>query len=234
MRQKNLNQKVKLDTNIIFRAFLLFIIPIIIIFVTAGTLNYLQGWIIVGLDLFFISVIHIVLKNRRDLIKERLKPGIGMKKWDKIYYLFSTPIFFLIYFISVLDATHFYWKPQIPVFIIFFGIILYSIGQIIFIWAMKTNPFFSSVVRIQTERKHIICKEGPYNIVRHPGYLGALIFTISTPLVLGSFWGLIPTFFHLILIFGRTYHEDKILQQELDGYLEYIKQIKYRMIPRIW
>jgi len=113
-------------------------------------------------------------------------------------------------------------------------IILYIIGQIIVLWAKRTNKFFSSVVRIQKERGHTVCKDGPYSYVRHPGYVGGIIYTLAFPLVLGSFWGLAINLLILIPVVIRTYLEDKTLQKELDGYLEYTKEVKYRLIPKIW
>ena len=234
MAKENIDQNEKLGIKLILKSLSIFLVMIAITFVTAGRLDYWQGWIFNGLNVFFILITYIVLIDRKDLIKERLKPGKGMKKWDRVYYVFSTPIFFVMLIISALDGGRFYWNPTVPLIIIFLGIVLYSIGQIIIIWAKKENKFFSSVVRIQSDRKQEVCKEGPYGFVRHPGYLGGLIFTIATPFVLGSFWGLIPAIFTLFLMFGRTYLEDKTLQQELDGYLEYANQVKYRIIPGIW
>lgn len=228
------NQNEKLGNKLVLKSISIFIILIAVTFITAGRLDYWQGWVFNGLNILFILVTYIVLIDQKDLIKERLKPGKGMKKWDKVYYAVSTPIFFVMLIISVLDAGRFYWKPTIPLIIIFLGIIMYSIGQIIIIWSKKTNKFFSSVVRIQSDRKHKVCSEGPYRFIRHPGYLGGLIFTIATPFVLGSFWGLIPAIITIIFVFGRTYLEDKTLKKELTGYKEYSKKVKYRLIPFIW
>jgi protein-S-isoprenylcysteine O-methyltransferase Ste14 len=227
-------QNEKLGIKLFLKSISIFIILIVVTFITAGRLDYWQGWIFNCLNIFFILVTYIVLIDQKDLIKERLKPGKGMKKWDRVYYAISTPIFFITLIISVLDAGRFYWKPYVPLIITFIGIIFFSIGQIIIIWAKKKNNYFSSVVRIQSDRKQKVCNDGPYRFVRHPGYLGGLIFTIATPFVLGSFWGLIPAIITIMLMFGRTYLEDKTLKKELTGYKEYSKKVKYRLIPFIW
>ena len=229
-----MSQNEKLGVKLVLKSISIFIILIAVTFITAGRLDYWQGWVFNGLNISFILVTYLVLRDRKDLIKERLKPGNGMKRWDRVYYAVSTPMFFVMLIISVLDGGRFYWKPIVPLIIIFLGVIMYSIGQIIIIWAKKTNKFFSSVVRIQSDRKQKVCSEGPYGFVRHPGYFGGLIFTIATPFVLGSFWGLIPAILTLFLMFGRTYLEDKTLQKELDGYLEYTNKVRYRIIPGIW
>lgn len=228
------NQKEKLGIKLVLKSLSIFIVFIIITFVTAGRLDYWQGWVFNGLNIFFILITYIVLIDRKDLIKERLKPGKGMKQWDRIYYAVSTPIFFVMFIISILDATRFYWEPSVPFSIMLMGIILYSIGQVIALWAKRVNKFFSSVVRIQTERNQTVCTNGPYRFVRHPGYAGGLIFTIGTPLLLGSFWGLFPAIITIILLSGRTYMEDKTLKTELPGYNDYAQRVKYRLIPYIW
>jgi protein-S-isoprenylcysteine O-methyltransferase Ste14 len=138
-----------------------------------------------------------------------------------------------MFIFSILDATRFHWEPSITVIIMIIGIILYSIGQVIGLWAKKANKFFSSVVRIQTERNQTVCSHGPYRFVRHPGYAGGLIFTIGTPLMLGSFWGLFPAIITLVLLSWRTYMEDKTLKNELPGYCDYAQKVKYRLIPFI-
>jgi len=157
-----------------------------------------------------------------------------MKRWDKVFLIFYAPVFLAIFIISVLDGGRFYWGPRIPIFVIIIGIVAYTIGQIFTLWAKKVNKFFSSVVRIQKDRNQTVCKDGPYSFVRHPGYLGGILFIISTPLVLGSFWGLIPAVMGVVLLVIRTYLEDETLQRELEGYVEYTKEVRYRLLPQIW
>lgn len=99
---------------------------------------------------------------------------------------------------------------------------------------MLHNPFFESTVRIQKEKNQNVINAGPYKFVRHPGYLGMLLGSISLPLALGSVLAFIPLFIMIVLILIRTYYEDKILQEELAGYSEYCKEVKYRLIPFLW
>jgi len=228
------NQKEKLGIKLVLKSASIFIVFIIITFITAGRIDYWQGWVFNGLNILFILLTYIILIDRKDLIKERLKPGKGMKQWDRIYYAVSTPIFFFMFIISILDATRFSWEPSIPFSIMCMGIILYSLGHILGLWAKKANKFFSSVVRIQTERNQTVCTYGPYRFVRHPGYAGGLIFTIGTPLMLGSLWGVFPAIITIILLSWRTYMEDKTLKNELPGYNDYTQKVKYRLVPFIW
>jgi len=223
-----------LGIKLILKSILFFIVFIAITFISAGRIDYWPGWVFNGLNIFFIILTYITLLDRKDLIKERLKPGKGMKRWDKIYYAASTPVFFIIFIVSILDASRFGWWPLVPIGVIIFGIILYIIGQTIVLWAKRTNKFFSSVVRIQSDRNQEVCKDGPYRIVRHPGYVGGILFTIAIPFVLGSFLGLIPLPLAILLLFIRTYLEDKTLQKELSGYTDYTKEVRYKLIPGIW
>lgn len=227
-----MNQLGKVEGKLLLKSISFMVLMIIITFTVAGRIDYWQGWVYNGLNIVFLLVSYFLLPA--ELIKERLKPEEGMKKWDKIYYVVSTPIFFAILIISVLDGGRFGWKPLIPILIIILGILVYSIGQIIILWAKKVNTYFSSVVRIQKDRKQTVCKEGPYGFVRHPGYLGGLLYTIATPFVLGSFWGLIPALLAIILLFIRTYLEDQTLQNELEGYIDYANEVRYKLLPGIW
>jgi protein-S-isoprenylcysteine O-methyltransferase Ste14 len=228
------DQKENLGFGLILKSISVLALFIVLTFVAAGRLNYWQGWAFNGLNVLFILCTYFFLRDRKDLIKERLKPGEGMKKWDKVYYLVSTPLFFVMFIISVLDAGRYSWSPTVPIFVTIFGCIVYSIGQVLILWAKRSNRFFSSVVRIQADRAQKVCKDGPYRYVRHPGYLGGLIFTLATPLMLGSYWGLVPGILIIIPVLIRTSLEDKTLHEELAGYGEYAQEVPFRLIPHIW
>ena len=230
--QESIVRKKKLEGKLIFKSVFSLVLIIAITFIGAGRIDYWQGWVYNGLNIIFLLLSYFLLPL--DLIEERLKPKEGIKKWDKIYYIVSTPVYFAILIISILDGGRFGWEPRIPIFVLIIGIVVYIIGQAMILWAKKVNKFFSSVVRIQKDRGQTVCKEGPYRLVRHPGYLGGLLYIIVTPFVLGSFWGLIPVVIAVILLFIRTYLEDKTLQRELEGYTDYTNKTRYRLLPGIW
>ncbi len=102
------------------------------------------------------------------------------------------------------------------------------------LWAMASNPFFATTVRIQEERGHAVVNQGPYQFVRHPGYFGSVIYTLTSPLVLNSFWAFIPATLTVILLIIRTGLEDRTLQGELPGYSAYATTTRYRLFPGIW
>ncbi len=104
----------------------------------------------------------------------------------------------------------------------------------IFLWARYVNDYFSSVARIQLDRGQTVCKKGPYRFVRHPGYVGGILYGLATPLVLGSIWALIPQTIAVLLLIWRTGKEDQMLRDELSGYLDYCQETTSRLVPSVW
>jgi protein-S-isoprenylcysteine O-methyltransferase Ste14 len=176
----------------------------------------------------------ILFKNKTDLLKERLKPGPGMKSWDKVFWVFNFLLYFAVIIIGPLDAGRFMLSPELPISIYIISYVAHVVGYWLILWAMWTNNFFSSVVRIQKDRGQKVIQSGPYRIVRHPGYVATFLIAPSTAIILGSLWALIPAILWVIAIIIRTALEDKTLQKELEGYKEYAKKVRYRLIPGIW
>jgi len=127
------------------------------------------------------------------------------------------------------------WSPPLDSAIHITALISYALGQGLFSWAMASNKFFSSVVRIQMDRNQTVATGGPYRYVRHPGNVGYITsFFLATPVALGSSWALIPGGIGTLLLIIRTALEDRTLLEELDGYKEYAQQVRYRLLPGIW
>jgi len=124
------------------------------------------------------------------------------------------------------------WTGTISLGLHIIGVLLSILGWIFFLWAMASNPFFSESVRIQ--ENHRVAQRGPYRLVRHPGYFGNLIGCIGQPLLLGSWWAFIPAVLTILAFTIRTGLEDKTLQEELEGYSDYAKQVRCRLIPGVW
>lgn len=205
-----------------------------ILFICAGRLNYWQGLTYTIIGLFMGSLNYTVLRVDPELLIERSKPGEGTKNWDKIVLGLSFLITIAMYMIAGFDSGRFHWSPDFHWSLSLTGIILTAYGQLLFLLAQHQNKFFSSTVRIQTERGHIVCETGLYKIVRHPAYSGSIIQAIGFPLLLGSLWSIIPVVLLIILQIFRTYMEDKILIAELNGYAEYTYKTRYRIIPYFW
>jgi len=113
-------------------------------------------------------------------------------------------------------------------------LILLVLSAFLLNWAMAVNPFFEPTVRIQKERDHKVIASGPYNFVRHPGYLAGLSYIFSVPLIIGSIFSLIPAGIYMILVIARTSLKDRTLNRELTGYAEYSKKVRYRLFPWVW
>ena len=204
-----------------------------ILFVSAGRVDWYIAWVFLGVYILivFISLIFV----DPELIEERSHIGPGAKKWDIVLASLTVVFLFLLTFlIAGLDAGRFHWSPPFPVWVQLLGLVIYVMGSVITSWAMITNKFFSSVVRIQTDRDHYVVTDGPYKYVRHPGYTGAIIVSISIPLILGSLWAFIPALIGDCILVIRTVLEDNTLKKELHGYDEYASRVRYRLIHGIW
>jgi protein-S-isoprenylcysteine O-methyltransferase Ste14 len=219
--------------KIAIKGFVKLAILLVLIFVVAGRLNYWQGWLF-SLVMIFQSIISFFLfSDMPDLAKERMKPGPGMKWWDKIFWIFFRISSLAAVLVPVLDSGRFYWTQPLPPFVYIFSYLVYMVSTVISLWAMRENRFFSSVVRIQEERKHVVISSGPYQFVRHPGYVGGILMFLALPTALGSLMGLVPAVFSIVILVIRTYLEDRTLQKELPGYKEYAMRVKYRLLPGV-
>jgi protein-S-isoprenylcysteine O-methyltransferase Ste14 len=205
-----------------------------ILFVSAGRIGYWQGLVYVAIGLIMLILNYTVLRIDPELLKERSKPGEGTKKWDKKILGLSFLVTISMYSIAGLDSGRFHWSPNFHWSMVLLGIILTASGQLLFLVAQKQNRFFSSTVRIQTDREHIVCKTGLYRIVRHPAYLGSIVQSAGFPLLFCSLWSAIPICLSVILLLTRTNLEDKTLRNELKGYPEYCEKTRYKIIPYVW
>jgi protein-S-isoprenylcysteine O-methyltransferase Ste14 len=206
----------------------------IILFLSAGRIDYWQGVIYVIIGLIMGTLNYTVLKPDSELLTERTKPGEGSKKWDKILLGLSFLLTITMFIIAGLDSGRYHWSPDFHWSLSLTGIILTASGQLLFLLAQKQNKFFSSTVRIQTDRDHTVCDTGLYRIVRHPAYSGSIIQSAGFPLLFGSLWSIFPVSMLIVLHIIRTYLEDKTLKKELSGYPEYSSKTRYKILPCIW
>lgn len=205
------------------------------LFLSAGTLYWPAAWsyiLLAGLIQVLDAVVLIPISP--DLLAERSRPQAGAKKWDQLLSrLMATIGPLLIWIISGLDF-RFGWSADYPPWVVVLAALLVFTGGMIALWAMAANRFFIGMVRIQEERGHVVITSGPYKYIRHPGYFGTLLYISFTPLMLGSIWGLIPALLTCGVVFLRTYLEDRVLLEELPGYLAYTQEVQHRLIPGIW
>ncbi len=175
-------------------------------------------------------------KKHPGLMAERGKFGKtqDVKSWDKVLsLLMAVSLTFPLFIVAGLDHS-FGWSPLFPIWLNILGFILIVPGYSFAAWALTENRFFSTVVRIQKDRGHVVCDTGPYRIVRHPGYAGNILALPGIVLALGSAWTIIPVIVALIIAVIRTTLEDKTLQEELQGYQDYASRVRYRLIPGVF
>ena len=157
----------------------------------------------------------------------------GGKKWDMAILSVVGLLTLAKHVIAGFDF-RFGWSAGIPPAVQVVALVVAALGYALGTWAMAVNAFFSLVVRIQDDRGHTVASSGPYRYVRHPGYLGTVVFELVTPLMLGSWWALIPGGLGALLMVIRTALEDRDLQAELAGYDEYARKVRYRLLPGVW
>lgn len=175
-------------------------------------------------------------KRHPDLLVERASSAdsADIKPWDRVLApLMAVSMSFPLMIVAGLDH-RFRWSPTFPLWLILLGLILVALGYALGVWALAENRFFSGVVRIQVDRGHMVCDSGPYRLVRHPGYAGNILALPGIVLALGSIWAVIPAVFALVIAVIRTTLEDRTLQEELPGYRDYAKRVRYRLLPPIY
>lgn len=230
------SQKVLSYGKIIFTIIYLMIWPALIFFLS-GNWRWAEGWIF---SIWFLSMcisIILYLYNRDpELLNERYKMqgSGGQKKQDIILTAFIVIGFIGWFILLPLDAQRFHWSPPFPDWIKLVGLAGLFNSWYLFFRAFKDNTFLSPLVRIQAERKQKVITTGVYGFVRHPMYLGAICMFIFAPLLLGSITALFCTTLIIIILAIRTITEEKLLLDELDGYDDYKKKVKFRFFPGIW
>ena len=166
--------------------------------------------------------------------RAQLSRAPGIKSWDKLLSpLMALSLGLPLFVVAGLDH-RFGWSPDFPSWLNILGLVLAAAAYGFVGWAFLENRFFSSVVRIQSERGHAVCDTGPYKMVRHPGYSGSVLSPFAMALALGSVWTLIPAAAAVVIAVVRTALEDRTLQNELPGYRDYAGRIRYRLIPGIY
>ena len=203
-------------------------------FLPAGNWAWMKGWLFIGVFLGTLAVVALYLwRVNPEVVVARTGFHEGTKRWDKILLRFFLPTVYAIIPVAALDDGRFHWLP-VPRWVCGVGYVLFVVGMGILTWAEAVNKFFEVTVRIQSDRGHKVIDTGPYAIVRHPGYVGGILFFVGTALCLGSVWALVPAGIASALLILRTQWEDQTLQAELPGYQEYTRRVRYKLIPGVW
>lgn len=216
----------------LFKFLFISIVSLGILLISSGNLSWIGAWTLFGFDCLYVFVLITVgSKYFPETVFGRSQTKF-IYNWDKIAILIYLISFYSQYLISGLTL-RFAVSTFHPLFYAT-GIVLYVIGLGITFWVYAVNPFATGTSRIQEERNQKLISKGPYRIVRHPMYFSMIVFTVSVPLILCSVWAFLPSPIVIGSFIYRCYKEDRLLFNELEGYKEYTKKVKYRMIPFVW
>jgi protein-S-isoprenylcysteine O-methyltransferase Ste14 len=202
----------------------------LLLFLPASSFNYWQAWLFMGvLFIPFIFVVLYLIRNNPDLIERRLRFK-EKEAGEKTIIKLSQVVFFIGILVPGFDY-RFGWS-HVPFWLVIAADIVIFLGYMLIFLTFKENSYASRIVEV--EKKQKICTTGPYAIIRHPMYAGIIPMYISVPLALGSYYALIFFVPTIGVVFYRIFDEEKILSKNLKGYREYMKKVKYRLIPGIW
>jgi len=211
----------------------LFIILGLCLFAPARSLNFWQAWVYLIVFTVSAALITIYLSEKDPKLLERrveAGPGAEKEKTQKIIQFFASISFFALLIIPSFD--HRFGWSKVPLYIVILGYFLVVFGFFIIFLVLRENTFAAATIKVFADQK--VITTGPYSIVRHPMYAGALIMLLGTPLALGSWWGLLILIPITLLIVLRLLDEEKFLSKNLPGYNEYCQKVRYRLIPLLW
>ncbi len=214
----------------------LFLVPALL-FVAAGTVSWPMAWVYVILLLAStVGSRLIVFIRNPDTLRERARftSSEGTKSWDRVLVMI-VGLFGPMVMAIVAGLDHRWgWPATVPFGIQVLGALVVAGGYGLAVWAMVENAYFSSVARIQEDRAQKVVSSGPYRIVRHPSYAGALVAALALPFMLDAMWALIPAVMLGAVLVLRTALEDRMLSEELEGYQRYMERTRYRLVPGLW
>ena len=204
------------------------------LFWSAGKTDWRQGWVALAVVLAWtIATAVVILRIHPDLLAERLGPRKGAKWWDTTIMSLLGAAQLARYIVAGLDQRN-GWTGGMPAAVEITALIVCILGYALVTWATASNAFFSQIVRLQPERGQRVAKGGPYRYVRHPAYVGAILFELAVPFLLASWPALIIGGFTALLLVARTALEDRTLQAELAGYSDYAQDVRQRLVPGVW
>ena len=202
----------------------------LLLFLPAWTFNYLGAWIFMGVLLIPVMIMGVVLFVKAPaLLKKRLQ-NKEKEKAQKGVIALSGLMFIGGFVLSALDF-RFGWS-YVPLWLTITAAVIFLAGYGMFAEVTRENAYLSRTVEVQEGQR--VVSTGLYGVVRHPMYLATLLMFLPMPLILQSLWGLIPFAIYPVVIIIRIINEEKVLEEGLEGYSEYKKRVKYRLIPFIW
>jgi protein-S-isoprenylcysteine O-methyltransferase Ste14 len=208
----------------------------VMLFVAAGDWGWPQGWVFLGeIAISSFALGFWLAWHDPALLMTRLSAPVrrDQRPWDRAFMAAAALVFVSWLVVCALDARRFRWSI-VPLWAEALGALLIALCMIVVWQTFRFNSFAAPQVRVQTDRGQRVITDGPYRIVRHPMYAGALLMFVGTPLLLGSWWGLLFLPIAVVGIGFRAVGEERMLCRELAGYEEYARRVRYRMVPGFW
>lgn len=232
-----MNNQQKITTARVFARYFLpvLVIPILPMLIS-GRWDWWEAWVLAIVYILGFAVSRALAARRHpDLLAERARflQHEDAKPWDKVLAPLVVLGIGLIPMVAGLDAL-FGWPPTFSLPLKILALIILLTGYGLSSYALIENRFFSVMVRLQTERGHQVVSSGPYRWMRHPGYAGTLWSNLAVPLFLDAAWAFLPAAFLTVVLVIRTRLEDRTLQDELTGYRDYVRRVRYRLLPGVW
>jgi protein-S-isoprenylcysteine O-methyltransferase Ste14 len=205
------------------------------LFIPAATLDWPLAWALMSVYVggMFLTNLWLIAYHP-GLARERLIIPRSSERWDlQLLRITNVLLLGVMFPLSGLDH-RFEWSPPIPSVISLLALLLFAIMFLFMGWSMSVNDYFSSAIRLQSNRGQTVATGGPYRVLRHPGYLAMIIQFLAIPVVLGSVWSMIPALAIGAVYVYRTIREDELLLGSLPEYAEYVRRVRSRLIPGIW
>jgi protein-S-isoprenylcysteine O-methyltransferase Ste14 len=200
----------------------------------AGRVTWWQGWAFLLTFIIYTGILVWRLsKLNPDLVRERNRPADKAEAWDRVVMGIYFVFLMVLLVVSALDGGRYLWSA-VPMGVQMIGWVLLVVAGVMVWHVMMTNAYLSSWARLQDDRGQVVVQEGLYRRIRHPMYLGIIVGFLGIPLVLSSWWAMIPSVVIVGLFVYRTYLEDLMLIDGLAGYAEYTEKVRYRLLPGIW
>jgi protein-S-isoprenylcysteine O-methyltransferase Ste14 len=219
----------------VFTSVIVALVQALLLFGSAGTLAWWNGWAFLSYNTVSGLAVSLGLYPKSpELAKERRTAAKKAKSWDKAVVLLQVIVFPVITLLLAGLDKRFGWTHSITTLASLLALLVMAGSSALIFWAMKSNRFFSSFVRIQEDRGHMVVEKGPYAYLRHPAYLGMILGGFAIPIQLGSWPAFGAGVANFLLVFFRTVLEDRMLREGLEGYRKYAQKVRYRLVPFLY
>lgn len=227
--------RAKMLRRVVIQTVIWFALQAAVLLGAAGDWTWPQGWTYLGevLALSVATTIGLMVSDP-ELLKARLSSPFKRNQRPKDLAIITAFLAVYVGWFVLIGLDHRFLWTGTPLLVQILGAALIGAGLVLVWETFRANTFATTQVRVQTERAQTVVDTGPYRYIRHPMYAGMVLFTLGTPLMLGSLWGLAATVVLFALLALRTLGEEQVLKQDLAGYGDYMARTPWRIVPGVW